>query len=104
MKIVISIVAILLLSVVGFAETKEKSTVALSETALNKYQYCGSDADCIVVRNGCCDCEAFAAINKEHQKAFEAEFDCLKASCPTTNPTSCAQGVVSCVEHKCRRF
>ena len=104
MKILILSIAILLLATLGVAETKEKVTVALNEGELNKYQYCGSDADCIVVRNGCCECEAFAAINKEHQATFESQFDCLKASCPTTDTTSCKQGVVSCVEHKCRYF
>lgn len=104
MKLLILLGSILLLVTIGIAETLPKISTPLAEAELNKYQYCGTDADCMLVRNGCCKCENFTAINREHQQKFEKQFDCLKASCPTTETTTCNQGVVSCVEHKCKYF
>lgn len=78
----------------------------LSDFDLGKYQYCGTDSDCILAQNGCCDCANGGqdiAINKERVSAFQSRFDCLHVECTekATEPP-CASGVVSCINHKCR--
>lgn len=77
----------------------------LSAFELAKYQYCGDDKDCIIAINGCCDCAnggIEVAVNKDRLEAFRERFECLYEACgnkPADPP--CANGVVSCVNHKC---
>ncbi len=83
-----------------------KTTNPLAYFDLGKYQYCGSDADCIKANNGCCDCAnggKDVAVNKQHLKDFEAQFDCLHVACTMMAAVPpCGSGVVSCVDHKCK--
>ncbi|MCB0322388.1 MAG: hypothetical protein KDD69_02410 [Bdellovibrionales bacterium] len=84
------------------------NTKALGDFELAKYQYCGRDSDCVVAINGCCDCVnggTEVAVNAERLAAFEARFDCLHVQC-SHNPANppCENGVVSCVNHRCRYF
>lgn len=87
----------------GAAKTQ---TSPLSEFELGKYQYCGSDLDCVAVNNGCCDCAnggADVAINKERLGEFNARFNCSTVMCTArAKVPPCGSGVVSCVNHKCR--
>ena len=84
------------------------NTQPLSTFELEKYQYCGDDRDCVVAVNGCCDCVnggVEAAVNKDRLDAFHGRFDCLYVQCshkPAKPP--CANGVVSCIDHKCKYF
>lgn len=80
----------------------------LDKFELGRFQYCGSDADCIHVTNGCCDCAnggEDVAINKDYQERFRQKFDCLNVACTMrAAEPPCGSGVVSCVDHKCRYF
>ncbi len=80
----------------------------LSEFELGKYQYCGTDADCIKAMNGCCDCAnggQDVAVNRERYNDFRARFDCLNINCTErARIPSCGSGVVSCVKHTCQYF
>ena len=80
-------------------------TKPLSDFELARYQYCGSDKDCMVAQNGCCDCAnggEDVAVNKERFDAFRARFDCLYVNCGDKEAVpACTSGVVSCVNHKC---
>lgn len=80
----------------------------LSEFELGKYQYCGTDSDCIKANNGCCDCAnggADVAVNRKDYDSFRARFDCLHVNCTErARIPACASGVVSCVNHKCKYF
>ena len=96
-------------SVTASAEGKKKSVSrvqALSKFELGKYQYCGSDGDCIAVQNGCCDCAnggSDAAINKMHLDDFKGRFHCEEVVCTArAKVPPCGSGVVSCVNHECR--
>ena len=84
------------------------NTTPISPFELAKYQYCGSDADCVGEINGCCDCAnggEEVAINKERIAAFRANFECLHVACGDKAPeTPCFSGVVSCVNHRCKYF
>jgi len=89
------------------AQPESPRTEPYSESELNKFQYCGSDDDCIALSNGCCDCAQggqFVAINKERQPDFGGNFNCIDFVCPKPDRSLCMKGVVSCVEHKCRYF
>ena len=84
------------------------NTSPLSEFELGRYQYCGKDTDCTVSINGCCDCAnggIEVGVNKERLEDFRQRFDCLYFECgrKLANPP-CANGVVSCVNHKCKYF
>ncbi len=78
----------------------------LSDFDLGKYQYCGSDRDCVPAVNGCCDCAnggKDVAVNKERTEALRARFDCLHTNCgDKEGDPACGSGVVSCIGHKCR--
>ena len=83
-------------------------TKPLSDFELAKYQYCGSDRDCTVAVNGCCDCAnggQEVGVNKERLRDFQKRFDCLYAQCShePANPP-CFNGVVSCLDHRCQYF
>lgn len=79
---------------------------SLTDNELAKYQYCGKDSDCMQVINGCCQCmqgDPFTAINKDMLGDFMKQFSCTKVTCPDDVKThSCNDGVVSCVNFKCR--
>ncbi len=83
-------------------------TGAISEFELAKYQYCGSDSDCIVVTNGCCDCangSEDVSINKDKLEDFEKRFNCLNYTCSKKDAEPrCGQGVVSCISNQCYYF
>lgn len=83
-------------------------TRPLSDFELGRYQYCGSDRDCVAANNGCCDCAnggADVAVNRERLAAFEARFDCLYVSCSEKDTVPpCGSGIISCVNHKCVYF
>lgn len=83
-------------------------TRPLSEFELGRYQYCGSDRDCVAANNGCCDCAnggGDVAVNRERLAAFEARFDCLYVSCGEKDTVPpCGSGIISCVNHKCVYF
>ncbi len=83
-------------------------TQPLSDFELGRYQYCGSDRDCVAANNGCCDCAnggADVAVNRERLAAFEARFDCLYVSCTEKGAMPpCGSGIISCVNHKCVYF
>lgn len=85
---------------------KQVNTGAISDFELARYQYCGQDSDCVVSVNGCCDCangSAEVAVNKNRLGDFRKRFDCLKYSCGDKDADPrCANGVVSCVSHKCQ--
>ena len=85
---------------------KGSNTQPLSAFDLGKYQYCGSDKDCVLAQNGCCDCANGGqdiAINRERVSAFQSRFDCLHVNCTEkASDPACASGVVSCINHKCR--
>ena len=87
------------------AETKGPITTPLDSFELGKYQYCGSDQDCVPVNNGCCDCAnggEDVAVNKERLEAFRARFDCLHVACTErASIPPCGTGVVSCISHRC---
>ena len=95
-------------------DSRKTTKEPLNEFEVGRYQYCGSDDDCMVALNGCCPCggkEAgekggeYVAINKDHFKDFQKRFDCLKVSCPDDPArSSCERGVVSCKFHKCHYF
>jgi hypothetical protein len=78
----------------------------LNEFELGKYQYCGSDRDCMVANNGCCDCAnggEDVAINVAQAAEFKARFECLSQMCTERGAEPpCGSGVVTCVNHKCR--
>ena len=78
----------------------------LGEFELGKYQYCGSDRDCTVANNGCCDCAnggEDVAINVAQVAEFKARFDCLSQMCTERGAEPpCGSGVVTCLNHKCR--
>jgi hypothetical protein len=90
------------------AKPASGNTAPLSDFELGRYQYCGKDADCVVSINGCCDCAnggMEVAVNKERLEDFRKRFECLYVECgrKPANPP-CANGVVSCIEHKCKYF
>ncbi|HQH28156.1 MAG TPA: hypothetical protein PLP17_12220 [Oligoflexia bacterium] len=92
----------------GAAKPGTGNTKPLDDFELARYQYCGTDKDCVVSINGCCDCAnggIEVAVNKERRDDFRKRFDCLYFECShkPANPP-CANGVVSCVNHKCRYF
>lgn len=79
----------------------------LSEFDLARYQYCGSDRDCVIEINGCCECETGGqevAINKGRVEAFRANFkECKNIACSEVlEQNHCGGGVVTCVEHRCK--
>ena len=80
----------------------------LNETELKKYQYCGSDEDCTVANNGCCDCAnggADVSVSKDRLVDFNLRFDCESRPCTMKAAVpACGTGVVSCVNHQCRYF
>ncbi len=84
------------------------NTKPLSDFELARYQYCGDDRDCTIVVNGCCDCAnggQEVAISRDRVEAFKKRFECLYAQCehrPAVPP--CKNGVVSCLDHKCKYF
>jgi hypothetical protein len=84
------------------------NTKPLNDYELGKYQYCGRAEDCIVAVNGCCDCAnggIEVAVNKARFDDLLKRFDCLYVQCshkPADPP--CANGVVSCIDHKCQYF
>ncbi|MDD2943284.1 MAG: hypothetical protein PHC51_10005 [bacterium] len=82
-----------------------RSNTALSDADLHRYQYCGNDKDCVVMRNGCCDCANGGfdvAINKMRVEDFKARFNCMSTTCTEIAPvTPCGIGTVTCVEHRC---
>jgi len=87
---------------------KTGNTKAIDDFELAKYQYCGADSDCTVSTNGCCDCAnggVEVAVNKSRLEAFRDRFDCLHIECTQViaNPP-CANGVVSCINHRCQYF
>jgi hypothetical protein len=84
------------------------NTKPLDDYELGKYQYCGRAEDCIVAVNGCCDCAnggIEVAVNKARREDFQKRFDCLYVQCghKPADPR-CANGVVSCIDHKCKYF
>ncbi len=87
-------------------------TSPLADKELERFQYCGSDSDCVAVQNGCCDCAnggRDAAIAREAEPEFKALFDCNKVACTekAAQPQDrlrCRSGVVSCVQHRCQYF
>ena len=65
-------------------ENYKKTIKPLNDFEVGKYQYCGSDRDCVAAINGCCNCVnggVEVAVNKERLEAFRNRFDCLKAKC-----------------------
>jgi hypothetical protein len=80
----------------------------INDFELGRYQYCGSDSDCIVANNGCCDCAnggKDVAVNKDRLADFRKRFDCLYAKCgDKRRDPICGSGVVSCIMHKCKYF
>ena len=84
------------------------NTKPLSDFELGRYQYCGSDKDCIIAVNGCCDCAnggVEVGINREREEAFHKRFDCLYVQCNHQPAVPvCGSGVLSCLDHKCRYF
>lgn len=98
-------VALLAVSSVA-AAPKGPATEPLDDFELGKYQYCGTDRDCVVATNGCCDCANGGddvAVNKERLEAFRARFDCLHTACTERAAIPpCGSGVVSCVSHRCQ--
>ena len=92
----------------AYERTGSGNTAALDAFELARYQYCGSDRDCVVAINGCCDCAnggVEVAVNNDRLKAFRERFDCLHMTCGMVPPNPpCASGVVSCISHKCKYF
>ena len=82
------------------------TTKPLTEFDLGRYQYCGSDRDCVVAINGCCDCAnggVEVAVNRTRLEKFRSRFECLKVNCGKKIPApACGSGVVTCIEHRCR--
>lgn len=82
-----------------------RSNAPLSDADLHRYQYCGNDKDCVIARNGCCDCANGGfdvAINKMRIEDFKDRFNCMSTYCTQIAPaTPCAIGTVTCVEHRC---
>ena len=81
----------------------------LSDFQLQKYQYCGSDSDCVYAINGCCDCVnggQNVAINKNRLADFKAQFSCERVGCTriAAEQPCGSSGVVSCVHHRCKYF
>lgn len=77
----------------------------LSNFELARYQYCDGDSDCMIVNNGCCDCNnggEDVSINKGDLDRFKARMGCSHARCTKKGGRRCGSGVVSCVSHKCR--
>ena len=85
---------------------EEKTTELLSDFELGRYQYCGDDSDCMQAINGCCDCAnggVDVAVNKLRYEDFRARFNCLEVECGKNDAnSSCGNGVVSCINHKCK--
>lgn len=103
-----TIIAVTMTLTTTSALAKDKPRPAgapLNAHELNRYQYCGRDADCMIVSNGCCDCHAGTAdvaINKEQIDDFRSRFDCNKVSCAHRKPIkSCGTKLISCVNHRC---
>ncbi len=94
--------ATLLISQDAFAGPK---TGRLDDFEVGKYQYCGTDADCVKANNGCCDCAnggADVAVNKDRYKEFRDRFNCIDIMCTEMAAVPpCGSGVVSCLDHKC---
>lgn len=102
----ITAMAMILTTTPALAKDKPRRPgTSLNAHELNRYQYCGRDADCEIVSNGCCDCyagTAEVAINKEQIDDFRSRFDCNKVSCANRKPLkSCGTKLISCVNHRC---
>jgi hypothetical protein len=89
--------------------TVEDKPAALRErmpaAELATYQRCTSDADCIWITNGCCDCAnggVEVAIARDRKGAFEARFDCGNLPCTSRGrEIECGTGSVACENTLC---
>jgi hypothetical protein len=78
----------------------------LSDFDLVRFQFCGSDNDCMVAINGCCDCAnggETVAVSKDRFDEFKSHFDCAGVPCGMKEAVpACDRGVVTCVRGRCR--
>lgn len=80
----------------------------LGAVDLKRYQYCGSDDDCVKANNGCCDCAnggEDVSVARDRLNDFNLRFECQEAHCTKKAAVpECSSGVVSCVNHQCKYF
>lgn len=104
--LIASTLLVLLSAGAACADAKKPIKTPLDSFELGKYQYCGSDRDCVVANNGCCDCAnggEDVAVNKERLEAFRERFDCLHVQCTMrASVPPCGSGLVSCINHRCK--
>ena len=81
-------------------------TAPMPESEVSRYTECGSDSDCVLANNGCCDCAnggRTVAVNKIRLADFQNRFSCDHVACTEmARMPECMTELVTCVSHKCK--